>query len=289
MPKRSHGFTLAELLVSVSILALLVLFISRLFTAAASLTTTGSKHIDCDLQARQLFDRMAVDFGQMIARADVDSYVKGLDPETGNDRIAFFSQVPGYYPSSGSPSPISLVAYRVNAKSTSASYNRIERMGKGLLWNGVSTTDKPLIFGATPTLQTNWPSATVGDPNNASYDDAPDYDYEVIGPQVFRFEYFYFLKDGTLAAAPTGNGMLGVKAISVCIAVVDPKSKVLLSNTQLVTLAGKMKDYDAAQFPRPGDMLADWQTAINGTTDMPRISISAIRLYQRSFPLSSNR
>ena len=36
-------------------------------------------------------------------------------------------------------SPLSLVAYRVNADPTSASYNKLERMGKGLVWNGVSS------------------------------------------------------------------------------------------------------------------------------------------------------
>ena len=38
---------------------------------------------------------------------------------TGNDQIAFYSAVPGYYPPTGSQSPVSLVAYRVNSDSTS--------------------------------------------------------------------------------------------------------------------------------------------------------------------------
>lgn len=274
-PKDHHGFTLSEMLVSVAILILLVLFVSRLFSGAASVTTASNKHIDCDLQARQLFDRMATDFSEMVKRQDVDYYIKSnVDTEPGNDRIAFFSEVPGYYPSTGSQSPTSLVAYRVNSDNSSASFNKMERMGKGLLWNGVSITHTPFIFGLTAIIN-NWPSAT--DSSSA------DPDYETIGPHVFRFEYFLFLKDGTVGVVPGAPGLADVAAISVCIAVIDPKSKVLLSNSQLSTLAGRMDDFSVSM--RPGDLLVQWQTALDNTNDMPRAAISAIRLYHHSFHL----
>src|SRR5690242_2357679 len=112
--RNRFGFTLMEMLVSISILALLVVMISRLFVSAANATTAGNKQMDSDLEARLVFSRFAVDIAQMIKRTDVDYYVKStVDPQTGNDRIAFFSQVPGYYPSAGSASPTSLVAYRI--------------------------------------------------------------------------------------------------------------------------------------------------------------------------------
>ncbi len=51
---------------------------------------------------------------------------------------------------------------------------------------------------------------------------------EVIGPQVFRFEYCYLLKaDGTLSITPPTD-VSGIAAIIVDIAVIDSKSKVLL-------------------------------------------------------------
>jgi len=271
--KTHHGFTLAEMLVSVAVLVLLVLFVSRLFSGAATLTTASNKRIDCDLQARQLFDRMATDFAQMVKRPDVDYYIKSnVDTEPGNDRIAFFSQVPGYYPSTGSQSPTSLVAYRINSDNSSPSFNKMERMGKGLLWSGVSTTHTPFIFGLTAIVN-NWPSATDSS--------GPDPDYETIGPQVFRFEYFYFLKDGTVGVIPGAPGMQDIAAISVCIAVIDPKSKVVLSNSQLSTLAGRMDDFSTSM--RLGDLLVQWQTALDNTNDMPRAAISAIHLRHHSF------
>jgi prepilin-type N-terminal cleavage/methylation domain-containing protein len=285
MRQSNKAFTLAELLIAVAVLVLLVVLMSQLVSSAASLMTTGHKRMDADTQVRQLFDRMAVDLAQIIKRSDVDCYVKGLDPENGNDRIAFFSHVPGYYPPTGSQSPTSLVAYRVNAKTSSSSYNKMERMGKGLLWNGVSGSDLPLIFGPTPTLQNNWPSATTADPNDANYSDT---DYETIGPNVFRFEYFYQLTDGTFANSPAAAGVTSLSALSVCIAVVDPKSKVLLSDSQIATLAGKLGDYSAGS--GRGALIANWQDVLNNTKSpdpeiaaMPRAALASIRLYERDF------
>src|SRR5439155_7572023 len=154
------AFTLVELLVSVGVLALFLLMVSQLMNSAATVSRTGNKHIDTDTQARAILDRMAVDFERMLKRTDVDYYIKqpikynghsnghgfGKKLQTGqqgSDQIAFFSQVSGYYPSTGSQSPLSLVAYRINEDSTSASYLKLERMGKGLLWNGVSQSNQP--------------------------------------------------------------------------------------------------------------------------------------------------
>ncbi len=133
-----------------AVLSLLVVIVSSMVNSATTIVSLGNKRMDADSQVRPVLDRMAVDFAQMIRRPDVDYYVKSyLDPEAGNDRVAFFCNVQGYYPSTGSQSPVSLVSYRINSDATSASLNRMQRMGKGLVWNGVSITDKPILF---------WPS-----------------------------------------------------------------------------------------------------------------------------------
>jgi hypothetical protein len=97
--KRTAAFTLAELIVSMGVLVLLVLLFTQLLNSAASITILGHKQMDADSQARQLLDRMAIDFAKMLKRSDVSYYVKqtGNPPQPGNDQIAFFSAVPGYY------------------------------------------------------------------------------------------------------------------------------------------------------------------------------------------------
>jgi hypothetical protein len=274
---RSHGFTLAELLVSIGVLVLLVLLFTQLLNSAATITSLGHKRMDADSQARQLLDRMAIDFAQMVKRSDVDFFAKGtIAPNSvggamaGNDRIAFYSSVPGYYPPTGSQSPVSLVAYRINSDSTSSSYNKLERMGKGLVWNGVST-DTPVVFMPL-TISANWPAATSSSVSDGAY--------EVIGPQVFRFEYRYLLSDGSLSTAP-GN-ISGVAAVVVDIAVIDSKSKVLLNNTQIATVAGTLSDYGGEA---PGVLLSNWRNTIDTNSTLPRAAIFGIRLYERQFYL----
>src|SRR5438034_10928722 len=64
--RRTNAFTLAELLVTMSVLVLLVFLFTQLINSAATITTLGHKQMDADSQARQLLDRMAVDFAQMV-------------------------------------------------------------------------------------------------------------------------------------------------------------------------------------------------------------------------------
>jgi hypothetical protein len=284
LTKQHQGaaFTLAELLISVGVLVLLVLLATQLLNSAATITTLGHKRMDTDSQARQLLDRMAIDFAQLVKRSDVDFFAKGtIAPNsvggamTGNDRTAFYSGVPGYYPPSGSQSPVSLVAYRVNSDSTSSTYNKLERMGKGLVWNGVSTTDTPVVFMPL-TISATWPAATSSWTSDAAY--------EVIGPQVFRFEYCYLLKtNGSLSITPPGD-ISGIAAIITDVAVIDSKSKVLLTNTQITSLAGQLSDYAANMVP--GQLRNNWQNTLNTNTTVPRPALAGIRLYERCFYLS---
>jgi len=284
--KRNCAFTIAELLVSIAVLVVLVLLVSRLFSSAATVTTSGNKRMDAEAQIRPLFERMAVDFSQMMRRSDLDFFGKNTAAPnsaggsmTGNDQIAFYSSVIGYYPSSGSQSPISLIAYRVNGE------NKLERVAKGLLWNGVSPTSTPVVF-LPSTIAGSWASAT-----DLTAAPTPDPDTELIAPYVFRFEYYYLLKNGSLTVTPwdtsaghsSVSGLQDVAAVSVCIAAIDPKSRVLVSDSQLTTLAGRLSDFAISM--RPGDLLTQWQAALDATTDIPRPSVSAVRIYERYFYL----
>jgi len=284
------GFTLAELMVSVGVIVLLVFLSTRLINSATTVTILGQKRMDADSEARQILDRMALDFAQMVKRTDVDYYVKLANQQRlQNDQIAFYSAVPGYYPSTGAQSPVSLVGYRVNSNAASPSYNKMERLGKGLVWNGASTIATPVVF--LPFLISNtWPYATNQnpDPNLPSA-------YEVIGPDVFRFEYYYLLTNGALSDSPclNANGCTTlntreVSAIVVDIAVIDPRSKLLLTNQQIATLnTGTLSNFltDWSQdLNRPGKLLMQWQNRLNRVTSLPRgQAVAGVRLYERYF------
>src|SRR5438093_13636025 len=116
-------------------------------------------------------------------------------------------------------------------------------MGKGLVWNGVSNSNTPLVF-LPLTIAATWPAATNNDNSNNSTDSA----YETIGTNVFRFEYYYVLKNGsatdvpwdrfarptqTTLTNPVSIGLTDVEAIAVVIAVIDSTSRSLISNASL--------------------------------------------------------
>lgn len=322
---RAHkAFTLIEMMVSLTVLVIIVIFVSQMVNSATALSTGGNKRMDTDTQARLLLDRMAVDFTQMVRRSDVDYFVKQpSNPEIGssssvgaNDQIAFFSGTTGYSPATATsaPSPLSLVAYRVNSYSASNAYTRFERMGKALVWNSitpppsVTPTPLPMVFlPATISSVAAWSAATQPSPSPvAGYIDP---DYELAGPQVFRFEYYYLLKNGNLSDTPwdttaghTGvAGMRDVAAICVVIAIIDPRSRLEIPATQVdpnpspapaqPTLAAQMRDFSMTMHQpgngatKAGDLAAQWQSVLDTATTF-RVPVTGIRIYQRNFYLS---
>jgi len=279
-----------------------------------------------------------VDFAQMLKRTDIDYYVKGptnynghgnghgwgqrkQTGQQGSDQIAFFSQVPGYYPSAGSQSPISLVAYRVNeGANTNPAFLKLQRMGKGLLWNGVDNPNRqptqsqftsPMVFlpltigGASG----RWPDAVDGSAVND--------DYETIGPGVFRFEYYYLIKNGrlddvpwdkfartdppqTTLTSPQSIGLTDIEAIVVAIAVIDSAGRALIDPNSLDDLASDMPDFRSAHgrgnggTRNIGDLEADWQTSLldvissgqtSNSTPVPPEAAKGIRIYSKTFDL----
>jgi len=282
------GFTLAELLITIGVLVLLVLLFTQLLNSAATVTTLGHKQMDADSQARELFDRMAIDVMQMVKRSDIYYHLKASTSATdcpsaecgtqpGNDEMAFYSSVPGYYASGSSgsqQSSVSIVGYRIHMSADTLA-NRMERLGAGLIWNGVSTSNlpnTPIVFW---TPLSPW-DGTIATTNTL----------DIIGPQVFRFEYYYLLKNGNLSATPwytssSVRGMQDVAAIVADIAVVDPKSRVLVGD--LTTLAQRLRDYNG---DAPGALLAAWRNAIDTNATLPHAAISGIRFYERFLYLS---
>jgi hypothetical protein len=159
----------------------------------------------------------------------------------------------------------------------------------------------PQTIGGPQPINGNWPAAVSSS--------APYSSYEVFGPDVFRFEYYYLLKTGSLSAIPWDtsaghtnvSGMRDVAAIVADIAVIDPKSKVLLMVSQMEQLAGTngqsspLIDFGAAgspscpspQWQLPGQLLAQWRCALDlNTIGLPRPAISGIRVYERYFYLT---
>src|SRR5262249_51629745 len=109
--------------------------------------------------------------------------------------------------------------------------------------------------------------------------------------------------DGTRSITPPLDGnshadLSQIAAIILDIAVIDPRSKVLISDCLLAKLNGApppagcgaaqaLVDYSNATITSPGQLLAAWRAAIDANTiGLPRLPVSGIRLYERCFYLS---
>ena len=281
--------------------------------------------MDSDNQARPVLDRMAEDIGGMLKRSDIDYLLKQpANPQAGsgntgkNDQIAFYSQVEGYSPTT-SQSHLSVVGYRVNSTSTSPRYNRLERLAKGLIWNGQSVptpppgspTPMPIVFLPIPLasplaspLPSPMPTPSPAPAWPQAGNMATDSDYELIGSQVFRFEYYYQLLTGDFTDTPwdtdqghnSVTGLRDVATIVVVIATIDPKSRLILRTTtktaeqNLADLAAQMKDH--VPYKSPGNsgkvdtaLQFKWQAVVNSST-LPKAALAGIRFYQRTYYLT---
>jgi prepilin-type N-terminal cleavage/methylation domain-containing protein len=300
-----RGFTLTEILLSTAILGLIVVLLARSVNSVNLITTSATKRIETEAQVRPIFDRMAIDYAQMVKRADVDFFGKGTASGglmAGNDRIAFFSTVPGDYPSTGSSSPFSLVSYKINssvAAANTAVFTRLQRMARGLLMNGDANanngsfptmTDGPVIFSPV-SIQGVWGTTVT---SNATTDSK----HELFGPNIIRLEYYYLLTNGAFSIVPwdpsiaghtNAAGLRDVGAIVVAVAAVDPKTRVSFSNSTVATIAGTLVDYSPGH--GPGWLTKQWRSALDSPTNatvrgLPAPAVAAIRVSERYFYLS---
>ena len=214
------AFTLLEMLVSMSVLALLLIMVTQLVNSASMVTTQSTKRLDADNQARMLFDRMGTDFARIIQRTDIDTLV---DTQNGNDRIYFFSEAQAYYDSdffnTSKPSTMAqksgcaLIGYRVTDQNGDtanfAPACSLERFGKGLTWDGAPDPADPLKPGGmvfTPSIST-----ITSQPNviattwqtDLTYTTGGNKYYHVLTDQVFRMQICFQVKDTASASGVT--------------------------------------------------------------------------------------
>ncbi len=307
-----HAFTLVELLVSMVVLSLLLAMVSQMVNGTLSVSTNSTKRLDMDSQVRLVFDRMAVDFSQIVKRSDVDYFFQknpasptamGLPGE--DDQMAFYSETTGYFPAViTGPVPKSnaaLVGYCIrnntSVPTTDPTYKKrqLVRLSKALVWNGVSTTGAMTFLPQT--LLTAWPTVFSGGstPATADMTGGTDPEYQVIGEQVFRMELSYLMRYSSTSTILSDtpylstnvqntstpnvlpfNAMRDVVAVVVSVAVLDNTSRQLVQPADLDTAAAALQDVNATTFAQaPTKTPAQyWQAALVEVNGHPGNSLS---------------
>ena len=244
----------------------------------------------------------------MLRRSDIDFYGKGSaggGSMPDNDQIAFYAGVPGYY---SSPSPTatpdrngrnaaSLIAYAVAADSTGRP--QLVRMAKGLVWEPWGPWQD--LAHLPVHINYRWPNLfQLAVPSAPTASGMADTDYEVIGDSVVRFEYCYLLQPTSASAAspslvPYNAAVLGhsnkdfyrdVAGIVVAVAILDPKSRVIVNDYSQLTSQSLFSDAAGMEIATP------WVAAVNRRTfatdaRIPQTAASAVRTYERRFSFAA--
>jgi prepilin-type N-terminal cleavage/methylation domain-containing protein len=285
---RRRGFTLVELLVACSILALLVVLVAQMVGSASSVTGNSKKRLDADDEARLVFDRLAGDINGMVKRRDINPLFLASN---GNDSFYFYSQAPAYSTyASASNSQIALIGYSVTNSGIG-----LVRFSSGQSWDTLSFSN-PSLAAITATSATN---------------------FHVIAPNVFRMEYALLMKPGsvnntnglgpvtagTLSTNGTnvffqtnnsGQALKDISGIVLSIAILDPTSRQVVGTNALTALAGQMSDANATAAASgvingsssqaiPAD---GWRTNALISSGIPPAARAQIRIYQRYIPIN---
>jgi len=285
-PRLHNGFTLVELLVSIAILMLVLVMVGQIISSASLVTNAGYKRMDADSQARQILDRMSIDFSRMVKRSDADFFYQ--HNSNGNDQIAFYSETTGYYPSStgtNEKSGACVVGYMI-ATNTNNNQPQLLRLSKGLPWNGVNNSTS-MVYGTNSSpgnvLTTTWQNLK----------DGSDTDYQVIGNQVYRLAFAFLKKDGTITNASPNTTVLpqNISAVIVALAILDKTSRKIVTDPSKMVSALPDVALSGTYNNSTQLMAKTWNTAINSsgfatTCGIPQSAASQVRVYQRFFYLN---
>ena len=295
-----------ELLVSIAILLLILAVCAAMTLTAQNMFSNGTERIDADSQARLFFDRITLDMEAMVKRPDVDYIVKNVSQlQAGNDSLGFYARATGYFSgttnSAPDPAPrktLSVLAYRINNQTF-----QLERLAKGTGWQvapfSPASTGKQMVF-LPATLFGTWTSL-AGPGGVEDLNLSTDPDFQVLADSIFRLEYCYILRNGTMSNVPSLradqalDGWQDVTALYVAIAVLDNRSRQAISNggtsnPSLGTAISKLPDFplDGTQTYPP---LSQWEAVINqpnfaASANLPPKIAQAVRIYARSIPIN---
>jgi prepilin-type N-terminal cleavage/methylation domain-containing protein len=283
--RRSAGFTLIELIVTMSILSVILLMALQVTESTRrSIRVSEAKSVN-DAIARRAFDLIARDLSQMIVRDDARIEFKS---KNGNDTFQFYANTRGLTPSADvAERSVSLVSY-LNEYDSQNGYE-LKRRTLGHDFDAAAGDNLTLDYDGTKPNDSN----TEFDPisNTAQ-------NLQSLSSNIFRFELQYLYEnpkattDKILREVKEPNSTSNddefpaqkyLRGITVTLATLDDRSRRAIQVGRLETLAGLFPDASADK-----DTLTEWtaerdRLALNGSASLPKDALQSIRCYQRTF------
>lgn len=281
------GFTLIEILVATAVLIILVAMVASIVQSGNAVISSSRKHLSADSEAREVFGQFGMDLARMPRRNDLDVLTS-----SSNNAIFFYSEAPGFQSAADSRqfNKLSLVGYRVNSQA------QLERLGKGLTWENqpfLTYSSQPLTTNSTPvpdsTISETWKAAVGSAP---AYGNGVDDNYHLFADGVFRIFYCFQTTNGAYTKKPASTAITGplgdASSLILTLAILDSESRKLVTDTS--KLATALPDPDLSNNKLPAET---WQAAVDNVSrfaqdaGIPTAAASRVRIYQRSFPLTS--
>ncbi len=249
------GFTLVELLVSMTILSAILLVTAQITTSARDSIHWAKQKITCDTAARQLTSLLDRDLHAMIRRPDAPFQ---FDLRPGNDRLTFLASRAGYARGDGSADrAASLVRYENDAQ------GRFSRACLGFGFDGDETLQ--LVPNATlPAI--------------------PDSNRQVVSDDVFRVEFEFLVDTGesVVRQQKAPNTLKPLRGFVTSVAVLASPAYSRLPPGGLAKLAALFADSSAGK--TPADL---WTETVNhhsghGVDGIPPDVFRGIRIYEQT-------
>jgi prepilin-type N-terminal cleavage/methylation domain-containing protein len=276
----TRGFTLIELIVTMSILSVILLMALQVTESTRrSIRVSEAKSIN-DAIARRAFDQISRDFAQMVVRDDARIEFKS---NSGNDTFQFYTNTRGLTTGGNvAERGVTLVSYN-----TPYDNERGYELTRGTLGHD---------FNQAPGSALNL-NFDPNNPNNNNTFPAISADsLQALSNNIFRFEVQYLYENPAPAAnnpqitreirepnSTTNFAQKTLRGVTITLATLDDRSRRAVQISRLETLANLFPDATAN-----ADTLATWTTerdrlALAGSANLPKDALQSIRCYQRTF------
>jgi prepilin-type N-terminal cleavage/methylation domain-containing protein len=223
-----RGFTLIEILVAITVLALLSIMLAQIVSMAIQGTNASLRKADSIGQIRLVLDRFGNDWDNRLRRTDAPfTVLKNEDTVGNNDSVSFYSTVNGFSGSGSTTSSTSMrpqlsqVDYVMDSgTSGSPTMPSLKRGALNTLWTS-SSTGNLLQLGSNSLSLISF----------APY----DYHYQTLSDDLCRFKVCFLLKStGKIVANQPANSQ-DIGAVVVSIASMDHATRTKLAASMTAT------------------------------------------------------
>lgn len=279
------GFTLVELLVAISILAILVVILGQILGLVSLSWSVGKQRMDNLTKARAFLDLFARDVQDGVFRPDLAAFIDqaGNVCSSSSTSYAFYTKRTGG--GTGVSRGLSLVNYELNLNTV--------------------TGDSALMRGALPVTWTStWPSfgstgalpelATNLKPSNPSFSTTSPY-YTEVAAGVIAFRVYFINSNPANPSAATYSwtyipwnystaGTVPVTvAVGVAVVIVDDQTQQVLATQNLLSNLTANSTFTSTP-PLTGSLKDYWDTKINTPgffTGYPRQLRTGLKTFER--------